>query len=43
MQARAETPWRLDHIFLPLTLLLGFMAAIAEAARSPDWRMVVQG
>ncbi|HWC62362.1 MAG TPA: cytochrome-c oxidase, cbb3-type subunit I [Rhizomicrobium sp.] len=39
--ARADS-LRLDHLFVPLTLLFGLLAAIIEAARSPDPRMVEQ-
>ncbi len=41
----AETqspPWRFDHLFTPLVVFLGLVAALTEAARSPDPRMVVQ-
>jgi hypothetical protein len=43
MQARTETPWRLDLTILPIILLLGFVAGLLEAARSPDPAMVIQG
>jgi cytochrome c oxidase cbb3-type subunit 1 len=42
-QAATESPLRLDLALIPAVLGLGFFAAIVEAARSPDSRMVVQG
>jgi hypothetical protein len=39
----AQMPTRYDHFFVPLILFLGFVAGMAEWARSPDWRMVIQG
>jgi len=38
----AQSPWRFDHFVVPLTIFLGLAASLAEAARSPDPRMVVQ-
>jgi len=44
MQASAaDSPMRLDLALIPAVLVLGFIAAIIEAARSLDPRMVVQG
>ncbi|MGZ5920519.1 MAG: cytochrome-c oxidase, cbb3-type subunit I [Rhizomicrobium sp.] len=43
MEAKAETPWRFDLTIIPIILLLGFVAAIIEVARSPDPAMVIQG
>jgi cytochrome c oxidase cbb3-type subunit 1 len=40
--ATAEQPMRLDLAAIPAFLLLVFVAAIIEAARSPDPRMVIQ-
>lgn len=37
-----QTPWRIDHYFVSLTIFLGLLVAIIEAARSPDPRMVMQ-
>ncbi|HEU0162818.1 MAG TPA: cytochrome-c oxidase, cbb3-type subunit I [Rhizomicrobium sp.] len=43
MQAQAtETPWRFDHYFVPLVIVLGLLAALFEAAWSHDPRMVAQ-
>ena len=38
----AESPWRFDHYLVPLTIFWGLVAALIEAARSPDPRMVMQ-
>jgi cytochrome c oxidase cbb3-type subunit 1 len=44
MQAEAsQTPWRLDHLVVPLILFFGFWAGLLEAALSPDPRMAAQG
>jgi len=40
--ATAEQPMRLDLAAIPIFLLIVFVAAIIEAARSPDPRMVFQ-
>ena len=40
---RNEVPFRFDHFFIPLILFLGFVAAMIEAARSPDPAMAIQG
>jgi len=37
-----QAPWRIDHYFVSLVIFLGLLAAIIEAARSPDPRMVMQ-
>jgi cytochrome c oxidase cbb3-type subunit 1 len=43
MQAKAIQPsWRFDHLLVPLILFFGLAAALVEAARSPDPRMVAQ-
>lgn len=41
--AASESPLRLDLALIPAMLALGFFAAVVEAARSLDPRMVVQG
>ena len=38
----ADLPWRFDHYLVPVTILFGLIAALIEAARSPDPRMVMQ-
>ncbi len=38
----SQSPWRFDHYIVPLTIFLGLAASLAEAARSPDPRMVIQ-
>src|SRR3954471_24249835 len=43
MPAKAEAPWRFDLFFIPITLALGFLAGLIEAARSPDPAMAIQG
>jgi cytochrome c oxidase cbb3-type subunit 1 len=40
--AAAPSPWRFDHLFVPVVIFLGLVAALFEAARSPDPRMVTQ-
>jgi len=43
MQAQvSESPWRFDHYFVPLVIVLGLLAALFEAAWSHDPRMVAQ-
>jgi len=41
--AAAKSPTHLDLALIPAVLLLGFLAALIEAARALDPRMVVQG
>jgi cytochrome c oxidase cbb3-type subunit 1 len=43
LQTRPQTPWRLDHYFVPLVIFFALVASLIEAARSPDPRMVAQG
>jgi|HubBroStandDraft_2_1064218.scaffolds.fasta_scaffold148358_2 hypothetical protein len=38
----SERPMRFDLVAIPTILLMGFLAAIVEAAKSPDPRMVIQ-
>ena len=38
----AESEARLDLIFIPALLIAGFFIAVYIAAKSPDWRMVMQ-
>ena len=43
MQAdAARTDMRLDLLLIPILLIAGFFVAVYIAAKSPDWRMVVQ-
>ncbi|HEY0105562.1 MAG TPA: cytochrome-c oxidase, cbb3-type subunit I [Rhizomicrobium sp.] len=42
MPAAADPPFRFDLALLPLLLGAGFVAALIEAARSPDSAMVIQ-
>ena len=38
----AAAPQRFDHVVVPVTIFLGLVAALVEAVRSPDPRMVMQ-